>query len=181
MEHVLRVKAVEGEVLKTMALAAAAHVEGGSFRVVTLDHHGTITVRGAYQDRRVAHGQQTKLSNHTQMNVYVLTRRGAEVTVWNGPGSRILRIEAAGPAGRPNLERVRDLQKLAKRLRGVFLRPRDGRAGVREAVKYANDCGCSNPRPGSDEAAQERWAGRWLARYEAKRREILTGETVASA
>ncbi len=95
----LKVKATGSDWLKTLALAAAPYVQEGSFRVVTLDHHGAITVRKAYASRTAAHGQQTRLANQHEVNAYVLTRFGAEVTVWNGPRSRILRIEVGEPKG----------------------------------------------------------------------------------
>ena len=66
------------------------------------------------------------------------------------------------------LRKVRAIQKTLKGLRRIYIRPTDERFVMREAAQNANDCHFVNPRPGATADAQDRWALRWLARYEAK-------------
>jgi len=71
-----------------------------------------------------------------------------------------------------NLEKVRAVQKTLKLLRRTYLRPTDERVAVRAAAQYANDCCFCNPAPGASAERKERWASRWLAKYEAKIAEV---------
>jgi len=63
------------------------------------------------------------------------------------------------------LQQVRALQGLARRLRKAYLRPGSDDAKCRDAVQGANDSTFTNPAPGADAASKERWAARWLKRY----------------
>lgn len=74
------------------------------------------------------------------------------------------------------LQEVRGLQKLGRKLRKMFLPISDVRKVSLNAIQFANDCTMCNPPKGSDAAAQERWATRWLARYN-----LVVGQKLASS
>lgn len=63
---------------------------------------------------------------------------------------------------------ARRLQREGAKLRKRYLSPvrNAGEVAKRDAVEFANSSGWSNPSPGADEAAKERWARRWLALYD---------------
>lgn len=67
-----------------------------------------------------------------------------------------------------SVERVRDIQKTLRSLRHTYLMSTDERVAVREAAQHANDCCFCNPPPDASAERKERWASRWLAKYEAK-------------
>ncbi len=71
-----------------------------------------------------------------------------------------------------NLGKVRAVQKTLKSLRRTYLRPTDERVAVRDAAQYANDCCFCNPPPDAGAEQKERWASRWMAKYEAKLAEM---------
>ena len=74
---------------------------------------------------------------------------------------------ATDPAG-SSYTTARRLQREGKVLRKRFLAPsrNAGEIAKRDAVGFANGCGWSNPNPGADEAAKERWGKRWLGFYD---------------
>lgn len=77
-----------------IARLAAPHVPEEGFTVVMWDGDKNVVVRKTYATRAAAHGQATKIGggDDGKSNVYVLTKRDGRVTVWNGPISRIARV-----------------------------------------------------------------------------------------
>ena len=73
----------------------------------------------------------------------------------------------------PLLTQVRALQRQAK-ARAYFM-PGDPRREEREAIRSTNDgCYC-NPPPHATPDLKERWAQRWLNRYQLKLQELRSG------
>ena len=74
-------------------------------------------------------------------------------------------------AASDKLSIVRNHQRAARRLRRKFCAVGSVDATYRERVQYANECAFCNPPPlrvGEDKATvAERWAVRWLARFDA--------------
>lgn len=120
-----------------------------------------------------------------------LTRRERARDVLAGLGTMLIRLTPIGPVAsmvfmeatnmtqQDATDRLRDLlaptltvtavrklQREGRALRSRYLPPRR-RVDIakRDAVRYANDCGWNNPRPGASDQTSYVWACRWMALF----------------